>query len=92
MYIELSHRRATAEQKAAAVGVSMIVMALKGPTLFFNQESITKAIVDMILDQNMPLKIVEKPSVGHVLAVASSNRYKTTSERSTRARDKIIAR
>ena len=71
-HVELTHRHATAKQKAAAVGVSTIVMALKGPPLFSNQKSITEAVVDMIIDQNMPLKIVEQPSFRHVLAVASS--------------------
>ena len=56
-HVEGVHKDVTPDQKAAAAGSSTISVAFMGAPTFSNQESLTEAIVDMIIqDKNSSTK------------------------------------
>ena len=87
-HIEGVHRHATAAEKAeaAAAGLSTLNAAFQGPSVYANQEALTGAVCDMIIDLHLPVSIVDKSSFRKVLAVASKNAYKPVCARTMRER------
>ena len=56
------HRHVTPEEAAAAVGLLPLHSAFQGPPTFAGQDATSDSIVNMIIDLNLPVSIVDKPS------------------------------
>ena len=76
----------TGEQKAAAVGSLPISSAFQGIPTYTNQEKVTSAVTDMIIDLNLPVSIVDRQSFRKVLATASCGRWRPVCGKTIRAR------
>ena len=87
-HFETVHRHVTPEQAAAAVGSLPLHSAFQGPSTFSGQDATTDAIVDMIIDLNLPISIVDKPSFRKSYRTASGGKYKPICKKT--ARSKII--
>ena len=75
-HFETVHRHVTPEQAAAAVGSLPLHSAFQGPSTFSGQDATTDFIVDMIIDLNLPISIVDKPSFRKSYRTASGGKYK----------------
>ena len=85
-HIETVHRLTSPEEKASAIGSQVIQQAFTGPAIFHAQQAITDAVVDMIIEENLPLRFVEKPRFRKVLRTASSGKYKNVCKKTVRAK------
>ena len=61
-HFETAHRYVTPEEAAAAVDLLPLHTAFQGPPTFSGQDATTDSIVYMIIDFNLPVSIVDKPS------------------------------
>jgi len=84
--LKTHHRHMTGEQKAAAVGSLPISSAFQGIPTYTNQEKVTSAVTDMIIDLNLPVSIVDRQSFRKVLATASCGRWRPVCVKTIRAR------
>ena len=76
----------TPEQAAAAVGSLPLHSAFQGPSTFSGQDATTDSIVDMIIDLNLPISIVDKPSFRKSYQTASGGKYKPICKKKQRDR------
>jgi hypothetical protein len=86
-HFKTHHKDVSVEAKANALKIETIQQHFC-PQPFARQEELTTSLVDLIIDSNLPINIVERPSFRKVLAVASSSTYKNVTTRSFR--EKII--
>ena len=84
-HIEGAHRHMAGEQKAATVGSLPISSAFQEIPTHTNQEKVTSAVTDMIIDLNLPVSIVNRQSFRKVLATASCGRWRPACGKTIRA-------
>jgi hypothetical protein len=83
---ESVHEHITPEQTAAAIGSLPLHTAFQEPASFSDQEATTDAIVDMIINLNLPCSIVERPSFRKSYRAASGGNYKPIRRKTVRAK------
>ena len=74
-HFETAHRHVTPEEAAAAVD-------FQGPPTFSGQDATTDSIVYMIIDVNLPVSIVDKPSFRKSYRTASGGKLQKKTARS----------
>ena len=79
---ETAHRYVTPEEAAAAVDLLPLHTAFQGPPTFSGQDATTDSIVYMIIDLNLPVSIVDKPSFRKSYRTASGGKLQKKTARS----------
>ena len=72
----------TPEEAAAAVDLLPLHTAFQGPPTFSGQDATTDVIVYMIIDLNLPVSIVDKPSFRKSYRTASGGKLQKKTARS----------
>ena len=81
-HFETAHRYVTPEEAAAAVDLLPLHTAFQGPPTFSGQDATTDSIVYMIIDLNLPVSIVDKPSFRKSYRTASGGKLQKKTARS----------
>ena len=74
------HKDVDIDSKAKALESETINQHFN-PQRFARREEISNAVVDMVIDLNLPITIVERPKFRKVLAVATGGRYKNIAKK-----------
>jgi hypothetical protein len=85
-HFETVHKHVTPDQTAAAVGSLPLHSAFQGPSTFTGQDATTDSIINMIIDLNLPMSVVDKPSFKKSYRTASGGKYRPICKKTARAK------